>query len=47
MFGKNIIDFELPNGLKRIEICCADILEIQETIDILVVSAFQNDYLPP
>ncbi len=46
MFGKNIIDFELPNGLKRIEICCADILEIQETIDILVVSAFQNDYLP-
>ena len=44
MSKKNIFDFESPSGLKSIEITCADIISIEGTYDVLIVSAFQNDY---
>lgn len=46
MSDRNVFNFETPNGLKTLEIICTDILEIKEPADILVVSAFQNSYLP-
>lgn len=46
MNRKNVFDFESPSGLKSIEITCTDITSIEGIYDILIVSAFQNDYKP-
>lgn len=44
MRKREIFDFESSHGLKSIEIVCDDILSLSELADILVVSAFQNNY---
>ena len=46
MQKKNIFDFESSHGLKSIEIICDNILSLKEPVDILVISAFQNNYSP-
>jgi len=39
-------DFETIHGLKSIELWCADLTNFHHSIDVLVVSAYQNSYLP-
>lgn len=46
MNQRNIFDFETNQGIKRLEIQHGDILQCQEQFDVLVVSAFQDDYQP-
>lgn len=46
MDDRNVLDFETSNGLKTFEIICTDILSIKNPTDILIISAFQNEYRP-
>lgn len=39
-------DFESMHGLKSIELWCADLTDFPQLIDVLVVSAYKNNYVP-
>lgn len=43
---RNIFDFDTENGIKRIEIKYGDILQSEDNIDVLVISAFCGHYKP-
>lgn len=35
-----------PSGEKSIDICCGDLLDLTERLDVMTVSAFRGDYAP-
>jgi hypothetical protein len=43
---RNLIEIETAHGFKAIELCEGDVTLLPQKIDLLVVSAYKNDYIP-
>ena len=43
---KNLYELDTPHGLKSIELHHADITQLDSPVDLIVVSAFKNEYVP-